>query len=781
MNKYSLTFIFILFSWLVKSCAPTPQTHPVIQFPLHITNATIIINDGEIPLVEQTAIAVLIEEVEKRTSVKLRIHTKKFNKDYSIFIKNLNGQENESLSLSESFRISIDSYSTLIEGFDSKGVLNGVGKFLRTIEMSPGKIILPHPINISSSPDHAIRGHQLGYRNLSNSYDAWTVEQYDQYIRELAIFGTNAIENIPMSANDSPHMPISPGEMNQTMGNICAKYGMQYWVWTPATVDLSNPKQKQSHLLEHEAFYKECTNLDAVFFPGGDPGHNHPRDVMPFLEELSGILEKHHPKAKIWMSLQGFEDEGIDYFFNWITQNQPDWFGGAVGGPSSPPLPFMRERLPEKYQLRDYPDITHTIRCQHPAPWIDPAIAFTSGREGTNPSPIQYSTIFRHNQKYIDGFITYSDGNHDDVNKFIYSGLGWNHNMDVSGILKDYNRFFFGPKYVNEITEGIFSLEKNWDGPLAHNPYLIPSFKLFQYVNQESPELQSNWRWQLLQLKAYYDAYTQERLIFEENLENEVNSILGTAESIGANNATDKALAIFAKADEKNVAPELRKNIVKLCDDLFKSIGYQASVNKYQANGYERSAVLDYLDYPLNNRWWVEDQFAEIRLLDSEKEKVERLDIIRMWENPGPGSFYDDIGNVAQSEHVLRGKPFIEDPLMATNPNPDFMWWENQMSRVRQSWISKMDWPVGLEYNDLDTTATYILRTTGYGQCLAKINDESIFPTIDGKGIGEIKEFSIPKALYEDGAITLTFDIPLEPGINWRRQSRLSEVWLIKQ
>jgi len=769
----------------MSSCATKPQweAHPM---PIDLTNATVIIRDGELPLVEQTAVTVLVEEVEKRTGIKWDISTEIPKDGAGIIVKSVKessaiGKFKPSHSMALNFSIGTRKDTISITGANPKGTLNGVGKFLRSIEMSPGKIILPHPINISSAPDHKIRGHQLGYRNTANSYDAWTPEQYDQYIRELAIFGTNAIENIPMSSKDSPHMVIPPDKMNRILGNICAKYGMQYWVWTPATVDLSNPNQRSAHILKNEEFYKSCSNLDAVFFPGGDPGHNHPKDVMPFLAKLSVILAKHHPKAKVWMSLQGFEEEGIDYFFNWITKYQPDWFGGAVGGPSSPPLPFMRERLPKKYLLRDYPDITHTVRCQHPVPWIDPAIAFTSGREGSNPSPIQYSTIFKHNQNFINGFITYSDGMHDDVNKFVFSALGWDHDLNVNSIISEYIRFFFGPKYEEEISDGIFGLEKNWDGSLGDNPNVMPTFKLFEYVNQESSELQSNWRWQLLLLKSNYDAYTQERLIFEQELEYEVNSILGTAKSISADNAMEQALAIFAKADEINVAMELRTNIVRLFDDLFKSIGYQTSVEKYQANGFERGAVLDYLDYPLNNRWWVEDQFAEIKLLESEDEKIARLDIIRNWENPGPGSYYDDIGNVAQSEHVLQGKPFEEDPLMKTNPNPDFMWWENQMSRERQSWISKMDWPVGLQYDGLDTSATYLLRTTGYGQCLAKVNGERIYPSINGKEIGEIKEFQIPKTLYKDGIITLTFDIPHEPDINWRRQSRLSEVWLVRE
>ena len=54
-------------------------------------------------------------------------------------------------------------------------------------------------------------------------------------------------------------------------------------------------------------------------------------------------------------------------------------------------------------------------------------------------------------------------------------------------------------------------------------------------------------------------------------------------------------------------------------------------------------------------------------------------------------------------------------------------------------------------------------------------------PTVDGRGIGEIKEFPVPDAALQSGKLTLTFDRPAEAGLNWREQSRLTEIWLLKQ
>ena len=90
-----------------------------------------------------------------------------------------------------------------------------------------------------------------------------------------------------------------------------------------------------------------------------------------------------------------------------------------------------------------------------------------------------------------------------------------------------------------------------------------------------------------------------------------------------------------------------------------------------------------------------------------------------------------------------------------------------------------MNWPLGMRYTGLDPDADYVIRTTGYGTCLLSIDGERVKPTVDHKGIGEFKEFPVPK-LLEDGTLHLTFERPVEH-VNWRYQSRLSELWLLKK
>ena len=97
---------------------------------------------------------------------------------------------------------------------------------------------------------------------------------------------------------------------------------------------------------------------------------------------------------------------------------------GVGYGPSSPPIDLERQHLPVKYQHRLYGDITHTVRCQYPTENWDQAYALTLGRECTNPQPYYYSRIFREDMPFTDGFLSYSDGVHDDVNKVSLEPVG---------------------------------------------------------------------------------------------------------------------------------------------------------------------------------------------------------------------------------------------------------------------------------------------------------------------------------------------------------------------
>jgi hypothetical protein len=82
----------------------------------------------------------------------------------------------------------------VVAGSDARGVLFGVGRLLRELRMTAGRALVPAGWALATAPRYPIRGHQLGYRPKTNSYDGWDIPQWDRYIRELAIFGANSVE-----------------------------------------------------------------------------------------------------------------------------------------------------------------------------------------------------------------------------------------------------------------------------------------------------------------------------------------------------------------------------------------------------------------------------------------------------------------------------------------------------------------------------------------------------------------------------------------------------------
>jgi len=471
----------------------------------------------------------------------------------------------------------------------------------------------------------------------------------------------------------------------------------------------------------------------------------------------------------MWISLQGFTDEQVDYFYQYLEKNNPDWLTGVVTGPSSPDLAATRFRLSKKYMHRHYPDLTHTIRCQYPTLNWDQAFALTEGREVSNPQPVYYSKVHNHYAQFTDGFLSYSDGCHDDVNKITWSQMAWNPERPIRDVLVEYTRFHFGSAVAEAAADGILGLERNWIGPTEENGGIELTYAFWKNLDARHPELKNNWRWQIMNMRATYDVYVKRRKAYEQKLEKEANEILLQAPKTGAEPAMKQALEIVEKADKEPVTNELRGKIVDYCEALWKSIGLQTSVKKYQASGAERGAILDFIDYPLNNRWWLADEFKKIGKMATEKEKLARLEVIAKWENPGTGSYYDNISDISKSSHVLT---FSDD-------GTDVAWWDGGMSRRRLSTQLFQNFPV-LKYTDLDPNGRYLIRVAGYREALLRVDGERIDPTIYNKGYEEFKEFPLNPKYFSDGKIDVTFDQPEESKLNWRERSKVTDVWLIK-
>ena len=617
--------------------------------PLDLSHARIVVlNPGA--KVEARAAAMLRDEVDKRTRIGLEIVAKlPDGKEPVILIGTAEELARESFqpptgcklpAVADACAVWVDATrragpTICVAGYDLRGTVFAVGRLLRLAEMGRDKLQLDAQTKVATAPKFPLRGHQLGYRPKTNAYDAWTLAMWEQYYRDMMVFGMNAIELIPPrsdDAPDSPHFPKPPMEMMVGMSQVADDYGLDVWIWYPCLdKDYSDAQTVQFALNEQEEVFKKLPRIDAIFIPGGDPGETRPDLLLALLEKTKKVLNRYHPRAQIWVSPQGFDRFGkphrrgwLKMFLDLVKTNQPDWLDGVVFGPQvEMSLANLRKELPSRYPIRQYPDITHSRACQYAVPGWDRAFSSTEGRETINPRPQGHAKIFRSQQAYSNRFITYSEGCNDDFNKVLWSCLGWDSDMKVEDITREYSRYFISGRYEDQFSRGLLALEQDWVGPLLANQGVTQTVQLFQQMEQHAtPQERLNWRFQEGLYRAYYDGYIRERLIYETGLEKQAREILRTAPQIGVPAALEQVDKILGRATKEPVGADLRARVFELGEALFQSIRMQLSVPRYQAIAVERGANLDEIDMPLAHLADMKKRLQKIRQMGSDAEKL---------------------------------------------------------------------------------------------------------------------------------------------------------------
>ena len=571
-----------------------------------------------------------------------------------------------------SLRLRDGGRTVVVVGADQRGVLFGAGYLLRHLDMTRGRVA-PHALaEIDSAPAYPVRGHQLGYRPKNNTFDAWSPAQFEQYIRDLAIFGTNTIEIIPPRSDDeaiSPLYTLPPMRMMIELSKILDRYGLNCSIWYPALdKDYSDPRTVAAAVAEWGSIFDQLPRIDALFVPGGDPGHTEPKYLFALLEQEAARLRVRHPRAEVWVSPQSFSAQWLDEFYALLAE-KPRWLTGVVYGPEMRDSPEQfRRRVPARFPIRFYPDITHVLDAQYPVPNWDPAFALTEGREPVNPRPQDQSTLFHRYVPLSEGFVAYSEGSNDDVNKILWSGWGWNPHQSAAAILEEYARVFLSSRQSASIAAAIAGLEANWRGPVADNSSIGPTLGRLRSIEREDPALSNtNWRFEQLLYRGYYDAYVQRRLLRERRAEREAIAMLRARPLTDARLETAaKALSITADCSRDQGCQRLQV----LAGDLFDHIGMQLSVSKYHALAVGRGANLDRVDEPLTDVLWLQSQVAKAHAEpDPELRSAIVTKALDVLDVPGSGT-YDMLGELRSDRpdaavaapHLLPGKSFEEDP-----------------------------------------------------------------------------------------------------------------------
>lgn len=538
------------------------------------------------------------EEINARTGLSPKISCDDENAFFVFSVSN-------DFSDKDTFEISKTDSGFAASAKTVRGLIFAYSLFLRKTRYGNGVITLVEDITGTHKPQKKIRGHQVCYRAKPNTYDAWDYSQYFRYYRDIMAFGANVCEHngTPFGKNEVNRLMKYPqDEFLTEASRLADKLDLDVSLWHAN----DDGETEAEALASREVLYSKMPRLDIVFPPGGDPGELYADEFTTRCIKISKLLKKLHPSAQMQPSAQAphkYKDWG-DALIREL-ENEPDEIDALIMGPNHAfPMHEMRKKVPAKYPIRFYPDITHNLRCEYPVNFLNDdwhfSLCSTLSRESVNPRPTELRTLHRIFSPYTVGSVSYSEGVHDDVNKSVWSALEWNKDADLRDVLLDYARMFFYGADEEKIVDIIFLLEKNWQGDPVENPCIDFAYNNLCGLQNDYPALKDNWRFLLLLFRATCDMLVKMRRSFEIGLCKDALAVLRRHDVFEALNILKTPFA-----DSYNA---LRSELDELAEKLFGLIGIQLDVEHYCAESWERGATLETIDNNVTDRAYLIDK-----------------------------------------------------------------------------------------------------------------------------------------------------------------------------
>jgi hypothetical protein len=335
----------------------------------------------------------------------------------------------------------------------------------------------------------------------------------------------------------------------------------------------------------------------------------------------------------------------------------------------------------------------------------------------------------------------------------------------------------------------LLALEGNWRGPSATNETVPRTLRLFRDMERRaSPRDLKNWRFQHGLYRAYYDAHVRSRLLHETELEQQARDKLRRAPELGSLAAIDAAWRVLDLPYVERLGAAVRTRVFQLAEALFQSIHMQLSVALYHAQSEVRGGNLDAIDYPLNDGPWLKARLGAICQLASEEQRLQAIDQLLGWADPGPGGFYDNLGQPFGHSRLVGGLEYADDPAFLASPLCKYPGRKDPLP-IKRAWRgytgSLLDAPLQMHYTGLDPSARYRVRIV-YSDLHPEVkvqlfaNDSvEVHPLIHKRTPRGPMEFDIPPEATADGELTLTWT--REPGRGGNGGGcEVSEAWLLR-
>ena len=558
------------------------------------------------------AAGLFAEEILLRTGIEPRILTDTVSPGICFELCS-----DECLPNKDSYLLKLDGSILKISAIGLRGLIFGYSYFLRKTVYENGEIMLIRDISGKYVPDMKIRGHHFGYCDMANSYEAWDLNDYYRYFRDMMYFGCNINEQVMFRGLNQKKNRLMKYDMEEILieaSRLADDLDLDYSVWY-----YNDNECIEDAVKRRKKVFEQIPRLDAIFPPGGDPGDYPAEEFVERCIAISKALKEVHPNAEMWPSAQKpriFPDWGEEFIV--AMDKLPDEIDGIITGPNRAfTLDELRRRLPVKYPIRLFPDLTHNVRCEYPVHFNRDdwhySLTTALSRECINPRPTEFRLIHRLTRRYIIGSVSYSEGVNDDINKMVWSDMDFFPDISLYETLLDYSRVFFFGVPAERVADGILGLEINWQGDPYENPHIESTLNIWTGLLSDYPELINNWRFNQCLFRAECDALIRRRRCFELDL---IESAKLEIKNDNYDTAKDLLSTDFVEEYHK-----LHDDILALADRLFNQIGLQLDVEHYCADSWERGATLETIDLPVTDRQWLLNKLK----IAAEMPKQERI------------------------------------------------------------------------------------------------------------------------------------------------------------
>jgi hypothetical protein len=427
-----------------------------------------------------------------------------------------------------------------IAGQSRAGLMHGIGKFLRTSRYGATEFT-PSAWRGTSVPQAPVRGMYLAF-NFNNWYVSCPREELARYLDDLALWGFNAIQILPLMADpaDQPAFEKRVAD-NRTVLNLIKEAGMKPGFLVPPNYGFPNvPKEAlatavpdttparrgnaapgdERRICPSHPKGKEFLHsmLDLLMKGYEDIGIHYvaafpydfggcgckqcspwgARGFVDLCKDFSRITRARYPECRFILTTWCYDalgsQEGEYAGLNRVLQQGNDWchYIMADSHEDFPRYP-LEQGVPGGLPLLNFPEISMWGRY----PW---------GGYGANPLPSRFQRLWGQIKHLCQGGFPYSEGIFEDINKAVVSQFYWNREGQAEDTLREYIAYEYAPEVVEPVLEAIRLLEKNLPRSTWQRTEVERAYDLIIEADRHlSARARASWRWRILYLRAVID------------------------------------------------------------------------------------------------------------------------------------------------------------------------------------------------------------------------------------------------------------------------------------